>query len=155
MELFFPYFYYSWNIPKVAVKCTYDVNVLKLKKNQRDYTPSLNDICICSLFRQVQGGDTMRAHLAHVLIPRTYFCPVFYRKTVRANKPALILILLAKKIPLLLVSIFQMHWYNSSWFCRYFALHAIWILDTSYTRRCNITKNEQNSIELTIIYYYT
>jgi hypothetical protein len=42
----------------------------------------------------------------------------------------------------------RMPWHKSSLSCQYFALNAILILDTAYTRRWNVTEIEKLSIKL-------
>jgi hypothetical protein len=44
-----------------------------------------------------------------------------------------------------------MFWSNSVLFCQYFALNAILILDSAYTRHWNVTENEQISIKLAVL----
>jgi hypothetical protein len=44
----------------------------------------------------------------------------------------------------------QIPWHNSPLFRLYFALNAIWILDSAYTRRWNVTEIEKLSIKLKV-----
>jgi hypothetical protein len=93
----------------------------------------------------------MRAHPQNSYSANTFSTGILNKyKPCKAIWIYLNLISFVKKTSLLLVLIFKMPWHKSSLSRQYFALNAILILDTAYTRCWNVTEIEKLSIKLKV-----